>query len=168
MHQSELEASLLSNSVSLEKGIWFDPDRIMLEGSYTDQVTAYRARRRWIKTFETNFLLEGQHDFKVQVTQDAENETFRLRCDFLTACGRYAFWRLTHNQAPEVQHLLETAHLPATPVMPKFSGIERDFFNDLEPCVLTGEDRRVGEVSPVGEVVRRCLEWVRAKLNARN
>ncbi len=167
MFQSELEASISSNSVSSEKGIWFDPERIMLEGSYTDQVTAYRARRRWIKTFETNFLLEGQHDFKVQVTQDSGSETFRLRCDFLTACGRYAFWRLTHNQAPEVQHLLETAHLPATPVMPHFSSVERDFFNDLEPCVLSGEERHVGGASPVGVVVKRCIDWVRARFNAR-
>lgn len=96
-------------------GLWYDPDRLMLEGVYNDEVTAYRARKRWVSALERNFLLEESLDFNLRVNNARDSSYFKVRCDFLTACGRYAFWRLTHHQAPEVQCLLETAHLPHAP-----------------------------------------------------
>jgi hypothetical protein len=96
-------------------GLWYDPDRLMLEGVYNDEVTAYRARKRWINALERHFLLEDSLDFNLIVNNAQDSSYYKVRCDFLTACGRYAFWRLTHHQAPEVQCLLETAHLPNTP-----------------------------------------------------
>jgi hypothetical protein len=93
-------------------GLWYDSDRLMLIGVYQDEVTAYRARRRWIDALARNFLLEERHDFGIRVRPAYGGRNFKVRCDFLTACGRYAFWRLTNHQAPEVQFLLETAHVP--------------------------------------------------------
>jgi hypothetical protein len=93
-------------------GLWYDADRLVLSGVYMDEVTAYRARKRWIDALEKNFLLEERHDFSIKVRPAYRGRHFKVRCDFLTACGRYAFWRLTNHQAPEVQFLLETAHLP--------------------------------------------------------
>jgi hypothetical protein len=106
-------------------GLWYDPERLVVEGVYQDEVTAYRARRRWIEALGKNFLLEEGLDFSLKVRRSRGGRSFRVRCDFLTACGRYAFWRLTHHQAPEVQFLLETAHLPHT--VPSFSQVEDDF-----------------------------------------
>jgi hypothetical protein len=106
-------------------GLWYDPERLVIEGVYQDELTAYRARRRWIEALEKNFLLEDTLDFSLKVKRSRSGRNFRVRCDFLTACGRYAFWRLTHHQAPEVQFLLETAHLPHS--IPNFSHIEDDF-----------------------------------------
>lgn len=93
-------------------GLWYDSDRLILEGIYLDEVTAYRARKRWIEALETNFLLEERHDFTIKVRLSSGSGHYSVRCGFASACGRYAFWRLTHHQAPEVQFLLETAHLP--------------------------------------------------------
>jgi hypothetical protein len=93
-------------------GLWYDAEKLILEGIYLDEVSAYRARRSWIKTFEMNFLLEEIHDFKVKVLFDSDESRYHVQCTFTSACGRYAFWRLTHHQAPEVQFTLETAHLP--------------------------------------------------------
>ena len=93
-------------------GLWYDSDRLVLSGVYLDEVTAYRARKRWIEALEKNFLLEERHDFTIKVRSAHAGKHFKVRCDFLTACGRYAFWRLTNHQAPEVQFLLETAHVP--------------------------------------------------------
>jgi hypothetical protein len=93
-------------------GLWYDSDRLVLSGVYLDEITAYRARKRWIEALEKNFLLEERHDFNIKVRAAHGGKHFKVRCDFLTACGRYAFWRLTNHQAPEVQFLLETAHLP--------------------------------------------------------
>jgi hypothetical protein len=59
---------------------------------------------------------------------------YKVRCDFQTACGRYAFWRLTHHQAPEVQFLLETAHLPYVGI----DDFERVSCSDAEDFVPLG------------------------------
>jgi hypothetical protein len=93
-------------------GLWYDPDKLMIEGVYCDEVTAYRARKRWIEALELHFLLEETLDFALKVKLSKGGRHFKVRCDFKSACGRYAFWRLTHHQALEVQGLLETAHLP--------------------------------------------------------
>jgi hypothetical protein len=89
----------------------FDLDRIVLEGCYADELSAYRAKKTWSKTLETSFLLDLGFDFKV-VVEHTEQPFYSVRCDFSTACGRYAFWRLTHNQAPEIQFIIRTAHIP--------------------------------------------------------
>lgn len=93
-------------------GVFFDPEEATLEGTYLDELSAFRAKRVWTETLETNFLLQPTLDFSFKVESDVESRKFVLRCDFSTACGRYAFWRLTRNQAPEAQYLIETAHIP--------------------------------------------------------
>lgn len=167
MFHSEVEAQESIPTPALQGGIWYDPDRIVLEGNYSDQITAYRAKRRWIKAFESNFLLEGNHDFKLSVTQTIESGEFRLRCDFLTACGRYAFWRLTHNQAPEVQFLLETAHVPSVVSFPSmkstFPELDDDLFDDVEPSVLARRLRNENRTI-LTQVVDRCVQWLRGRL----
>lgn len=112
MQQTGLEHSTGAHLPTVSLGLWYDSERLILEGIYLDEVSAYRARRSWIKSFEANFLLEDIHDFKVKVGFDADTSRFHVQCTFTSACGRYAFWRLTHHQAPEVQFALETAHLP--------------------------------------------------------
>lgn len=112
MHQSEYETSVGMHAPAIGLGLWYDAEKLILEGIYLDEVSAYRARRSWIKTFEMNFLLEEIHDFKVKVVFERDEDKYHVQCTFTSACGRYAFWRLTHHQAPEVQFTLETAHLP--------------------------------------------------------
>ena len=95
-----------------ERGVCFDPETMCLEGVYCDQLSAYRARRAWARILETTFLLEGGHDFHLAVLGGGVEDRFVLKCEFRTACARYAFWRLTNNQAPEAQYVIETAHIP--------------------------------------------------------
>ncbi len=114
MQQSEFNTQQVGSEIAVGLGLWYDSERLLLEGVYLDEVTAYRARKGWIEAFEVNFLLEDRIDFRVRVGPQTDGGTrFFVVCEFLTACGRYAFWRLTHHQAPEVQFILETAHLPA-------------------------------------------------------
>jgi hypothetical protein len=108
--ESRLTADGLSEGGML--GLWYDSDRLVVEGVYCDEVTAYRARKRWIEAFKIHFLLEEGLDFSLKVRLLRGGKYFKVRCSFLTACGRYAFWRLTHHQALDVQCILETAHLP--------------------------------------------------------
>ena len=112
MHQTGFEHSQGTHIPAVSLGLWYDAERLILEGIYLDEVSAYRAKKSWIKSFELNFLLEEIHDFKVKVGFEPDSARYHVQCTFTSACGRYAFWRLTHHQAPEVQFALETAHLP--------------------------------------------------------
>lgn len=137
MYQSEIEESIAIAETPEGLGLWYDAERLILEGAYLDEITAYRARRRWIHTLESNFLLDGDHDFRLKVVFEKESSRFFVRCTFLTACGRYAFWRLTHHQAPEVQFMLETAHLPFVAVSPPpVDSFVSDAFDDVQSFVF--------------------------------
>lgn len=92
-------------------GVCFDPDSVTLEGFYSDELSAHRAKRTWESALENHFLLEPDHDFTLKISS-VESKCFALTCEFLTACARYAFWRLTNSQAPEAQYIIETAHIP--------------------------------------------------------
>jgi len=99
------------HATSYLDGVTFDADNVILRGIYSDEISAFRARKMWIETFESSFLLELNHDYKLRVKID-ENGKYTLICEFFTACARYAFWRITNNQAPEAQYIIETAHIP--------------------------------------------------------
>lgn len=109
--EDNIHTSGKSWDTSLPDGVCYDPDSITLEGWYTDELSAFRARRNWADTLQSQFLLEEQ-DFSLQVTHVAQADRYLLKCGFLSACARYAFWRLTNGQAPEAQYLIETAHIP--------------------------------------------------------
>jgi len=102
----------LTHNVSIDLGVCFDPDNVILQGIYQDELSAYRAKRRWEETFSSHFLLDSEQDFNLEVKGNLHEGKFILTCRFLTACGRYAFWRITNNQAPETQYIIETAHIP--------------------------------------------------------
>ena len=160
MHQSEYEASAGMQAPAIGLGLWYDAERLILEGIYLDEVSAYRARRSWIKTFEMNFLLEEIHDFKVKVIFDSDEGRYHVQCSFTSACGRYAFWRLTHHQAPEVQFTLETAHLPhvssARFVEPTLEPESEMFASQTEMVdVNEMEEERVGLMVEAARFLRR-------------
>lgn len=81
-------------------------------GEYKDEVSLYRAKKFWKMAFADIFLLENNHDFKFKIKKDRTSSKFTLTCEFITACGRYAFWRINNNQNPEVKCVIETSHLP--------------------------------------------------------
>jgi hypothetical protein len=102
----------LTSEIAFPGDIRFDPERVILQGVYRDQLSAYRARRIWAEALASNFLLDPGHDYEISVQSDLKQGRFLLNCSFTSACGRYAFWRLTNEQAPEAQYLIETAHIP--------------------------------------------------------
>lgn len=168
MYQSEVDIQGTAADYSLGLGLWYDADRLVLEGLYLDEITAYRARKRWMQTLEANFLLEGQHDFRIKVRMVPESGRYRVRCDFLSACGRYAFWRLTHHQAPEVQYMLETAHLPTVAMAPGFVALPEteellegsSFILNTPP--VTSRPRAGGALPQVRALVLKVMSLVRS------
>lgn len=101
----------LTREIPVTEGVWFDPYSVTLEGVYGNEIAAFRAKRVWKKILEGNFLLEEGHDYNLKLIRDEGDPNLHLVCYFLTACARYAFWRITNSQAPESQYLIETAHI---------------------------------------------------------
>ncbi len=110
--EMELQPIELTREISFPGNILFDSNSLQLQGNYADQLSAYRAKRVWKQTLETCFLLDRDQDFVLVMRSDLETGIFTLSCEFVSACARYAFWRLTNHQAPEAQYLIETAHIP--------------------------------------------------------
>jgi hypothetical protein len=87
--------------------ISFDAEAITLDGHFKDELSAYRTRKEWEYTLHEYFLLEKDRDYSMEVTSAPEIENHNLRCVFTSACGRYAFWRLINDQAPEAKFQLK-------------------------------------------------------------
>jgi len=113
-HETSSRKPVNSNAeLQRESEVCFDPDKTILEGLYTDELSAHRARKNWLTALETHFLLDLDHDFSMKIEFDEADKVYRLKCTFSSACARYAFWRLTNSQAPEAQYIIETAHIPS-------------------------------------------------------
>lgn len=87
----------------MKSGLVFDAEGVTLIARCTDELTAYRAKKTWKEVFAGYFLLEPGRDYEMSVLASAENNYFVLNCFFISACGRYAFWRLINDQAPEAE-----------------------------------------------------------------
>lgn len=109
---SQEHATAVVGELPTFHGVRFDPEAVALVARYSDELSVYRARRAWIETLEQTFLLVPDHDYTLIARCNAQQKIFSLQCRFVTACARYAFWRLTNNQAPEAQYMIETAHIP--------------------------------------------------------
>lgn len=145
-HGTDSQVIELKDEFQWSEGVSFDPEHITLEGAYTDQLSAYRARKVWLETFESNFLLEAGHDFSLSVCSSFEDNKFALKCQFLTACARYAFWRLTNNQAPEAQYIIETAHIPNAELRHDDFLQVPDLKSVHEAAIIAGVERATREV----------------------
>lgn len=100
-------------SGSGKQTITYDTDSICIIGSFRDEMSAYRARKEWSDILAAHFLLEADRDFFFFVEAKTEPEKhFQLRCEFDSACGRYAFWRLINHQAEEAEEKLLSAGHP--------------------------------------------------------
>jgi hypothetical protein len=138
-------------------GVCFDPDNVTLEGVYADELSTFRARKCWVEALENHFLLEVEHDFLLLV--ERKGDEFQLRCEFLTACARYAFWRLTNNQAPEAQYIIETAHIPKGE-----SQFER-FMQAPDLCHIGDGPLIFRGDKSIPEINDKWFEWVKGLVN---
>ena len=141
------------------QGVCFDPDSVTLQGVYSDELSLFRARKIWTATLEATFLLEGARDFRFDIFRSYEAGRFVLRCAFLSACGRYAFWRLTNNQAPEAQYEIETAHIPDS------LSHHQDFVSapDLKP--VSNTPLVMGEVPRATDDAKSFAQWLHSVIN---
>ena len=145
-----------------EMGVCFDPDSTTLTGTYSDEISAFRAKRLWVDTLEVNFLLDLDQDFSIKLARDMDSHKFTLSCRFHSACARYAFWRLTNNQAPEAQYIIETAHIPVCESRHHDILRAPDMRNIQDnPLVLTG-DPSMNPKTTLSEWLKAVLQKIQA------
>ena len=121
-------------------GLVFDADGVAVIAKYRDELAAYRARRRWVDVLHRYFLLEKARDYELSILAVAENNYFVLNCFFISACGRYAFWRLVNEQAPEAEHQLAQTCL-GNQLGSVDSAAEEVFLDRSVPWVLGSHDQ---------------------------
>jgi hypothetical protein len=88
---------------SQKSGLLFDADGVTLIARLKDELSAYRMRKTWKEVLAGYFLLEQERDYEMSIVCVPEHDYFVLNCFFISACGRYAFWRLMNDQAPEAE-----------------------------------------------------------------
>lgn len=167
MQQDTLDTQLieLTNEICSIEGVQFDPESVSLVGLYKDELSLHRARKNWREVLESNFLLEPDYDYQISHLKNTEKLSFLLRCTFLTACGRYAFWRLTNDQAPEAQYIIETAHIPNSELrQPEFLGAP-----DLKPVEhLTNIEKELPSILYESTLsvskTTKLIQWLTKKL----
>ena len=104
----------LSEEIFLPGSVSYNSDTFALTGAYGDELSIYRARKVWREALENCFLLNDDGDLRFEVHKNKEAGQFLLHCYFLSACARYAFWRLTNHHAPEAEYMIETGHVPSS------------------------------------------------------
>ena len=129
----EPNSTIARDSIEIEGGLTYNADQVAIEGVYSDELSQHRAKRAWCTILETDFLLIPGTDFQFQIQNSVEKKEFQIACSFKSACGRYAFWRLINEQAPEVQFLLETAHM---------SHRFQDYSSIIDQLELAGDKRK--------------------------
>lgn len=99
----DLKYNLELDYTGYKEGLIYDADSIILAGKYSDELSAHRARKDWRGILGSYFLLDEGRDYELWVRSDATARYFVVHCCFISACGRYAFWRLVNQQAPEAE-----------------------------------------------------------------
>ncbi len=142
------------------EGVAFDMSRMTLEGLYSNELDAHRAKRVWKKSLASLFILDHENDFDLSVRCEPASDSYLLTCEFKTACGRYAFWRLTNNQAPEAQAIIESAHRP------DYKVCAETFLNEItvhRPAVLGSRDNlglRKSWLLALIQRAQRFINWL--------
>lgn len=140
-----VDANNLSQDLSADpQRLIYDTDGVTLIGHYTDEVSAYRARRSWIEVLSNYFLLESTRDYEMSVRYSNETQFFVLTCSFSSACGRYAFWRLINHQAPEAEEKLSNGlNKPPKAIFSSFLG--SSVSTSSSPWVISAKNKPLGD-----------------------
>lgn len=136
---------LATDLSKFKPGLIFDADGVSLFGKFHDEMSAWRAKKRWTEVLHDYFLLEVERDYEIQVLSDLNTLTFCVSCSFASACGRYAFWRLINHQAPEAEKKLGGTINQAQPSQVLGSGVR-------------GKENDTWIVAPLGEASEKNKE----------
>lgn len=107
------------NTAKVSQRLTYDAEGVSLIGKYNDEISAHRAKRTWKNVLGNSFLLDEGRDYELWISGSIADNNFMISCSFLSACGRYAFWRLINEQAPDAEMKLR-GEAPVDKSLPSF------------------------------------------------
>ena len=131
----------LDNVAQSDSLIMYDVDGVALHGKFDNELAAYRARTEWEDVLKNYFLLEQERDYQLEIAGSLERHLFVLTCNFCSACGRYAFWRLIHHQAPEAEQDLLSSAVPKHQKADKQTAAKLWWSGEEGPSIISTENK---------------------------
>ena len=108
--RKKMQNSSIFSGFSQRKNFILNTNEMSLSAIFSDEFSAYRARRDWSKILNSDFLLDQKEDFMFAVESAKKGVySWQLICQFKSSCGRYVFWRLLNDQAPIAREKLTAA-----------------------------------------------------------
>lgn len=157
----------LSESRRGKPSIVFDAASVALLGKFSDELSAYRTRKKWFDVLHSYFLLEQERDYEMNVECSHDENKYVLTCGFTSACGRYAFWRLINHQAPDAEvklcHTVATATIGEERVAVIRAHSDRTTVsNERFPWIMTGtspdtKEKRTGTPKRISAIIDKLL-----------
>ncbi len=139
------------------QGLIYDADGVTLLGKYDDELSAYRAKKQWAEVLGSYFLLEDERDYDMWVTSNLEEGRFVVSCCFVSACGRYAFWRLINHQAPEAEARLGGGNNDS--VAKKYlKSMRHEEQEDQSTWVFNALDKQIDETEYTSGLIDRIMK----------
>ncbi len=144
-------------------GLIYDADSVTLIGKFSDELAAHRAKKRWTEVLKSHFLLDTERDFELIVSSSHENSLYAVVCTFVSACGRYAFWRLINRQAPEAELKLrgQAPNKPLQPATPEPTRLSWSQEAGQTTFVLSSLDEQIEQANVNRGLMNRLLDLFR-------
>lgn len=86
--------------------LYFNPDNCYLGKDFPNEFAAYQAKKAWTQILSHHFLIESPRDYLILISPITNFPSHILGCKFLSAVGRYSFWRLMNNQSQDAYNKL--------------------------------------------------------------
>lgn len=144
-----------------EQGLTYDAEAVTMIGWYGDQVSAYRKRKAWSEVLGSHFLLEKVRDYELTICHREGEPYFFLLCNFTSACGRYAFWRLMNHQAPDAESKLGGRAHQRKMTTTAFESLKRtsQIHRERHPWIIQAIEQEIGSVEDTTSIMKRLLKF---------
>lgn len=99
--------SSTNNSRAVEQSprLTFSQNEMSLSMQFVDEISAYRARRKWIELLKVQLLVDHEEDFQISIKKESDS-IWNMHCEFTSSCGRYAFWRIMNKKDSKITNEL--------------------------------------------------------------
>lgn len=110
-----------------------DLEKFVVEARYNDELSRFRAKKRWITLFKEIYLLEPKQDFAITSFTDSDRFFYYLRCSFKTQVGRFIMQRICSELNSPALKTLKVAHYSNFPeeVKPEQRAPQKSFLLKL-------------------------------------
>ncbi len=92
-----------------------DLNNFSIEARYDDELSRYRAKKRWESLLKDIYLLEPSTDFSIKSFSDPDRCFYYLKCAFKTQVGKFILQRMCAELNSPAIKTLKVAHYARFP-----------------------------------------------------